>query len=76
MAIEANVIDPTVALDLWNSGHSYGQIAERFPGTTRSAALWAVKRAVKQGLGEARRGRFVREAPVPPLVALWNSEGE
>ena len=67
-------IDPAIALDMWNAGQSLGTIVSHFPGTTRSAAYWAIDSAVKAGLGIARQGRTKKTEkaePAPPLAEIW-----
>jgi hypothetical protein len=64
-------VDSTLALQLWNAGQTLEQIGGHL-GVSLWAARWAVKRAVSEGLGTARKGRVKAERPEPPMAALWN----
>lgn len=63
-------IDVAAALTMWNEGKSLDHIGKHF-GVSLWASRWAIKRAVKLGLGTARQGQAKRPEEQPPLWTLF-----
>jgi hypothetical protein len=64
-------IDVQKALELFNTGKTAPEIALHFPGSNADAVKYAIRRAVRSGLGTARHGLYHPPQPVPPMAALW-----
>jgi len=64
-------VDAEKALQMWNEGKTFKEIAIHFPDVT----IWVVRRAIvraeKAGSHKTRHGIYHPPQPVPPMEKLW-----